>query len=79
MSLRTPQTAFTRFTGRSLATYERQVRLDGACKDLMNRPDKPIEDIALNWGLTNAGRFSRYFRDAYGVSPLSATRRKPHS
>ncbi|UDF32055.1 UNVERIFIED_ORG: helix-turn-helix domain-containing protein (plasmid) [Roseateles sp. XES5] len=76
VSLRTLQAAFLRFTGQSVATYQREARLDAAYKELMSNPDKPIEDVALKWGFTNAGRFSRYFRDAYGVSPLAATRRK---
>lgn len=76
VSLRTLQKAFDQFTGQSLADYERQVRLEGAYKELMKSSDKPIEDIALSWGFTNAGRFSRYFRDAFGVSPLSVTRRR---
>lgn len=76
VSLRTLQKAFDQFTGQSLADYERQVRLEGAYKDLMKSSDKPIEDVALSWGFTNAGRFSRYFRDAFGVSPLSVTRRR---
>lgn len=76
VSLRTLQKAFGDFTGQSLADYERQVRLEGAYKDLMKSSDKAIEDVALSWGFTNAGRFSRYFLDAYGVTPRSITRRR---
>lgn len=35
-----------------------------------------VEDIALRWGFTNAGRFSRYFKAAYGALPTEIVRRK---
>ena len=76
VSLRTLQKAFERFTGLTLADYARRARLEGAYKDLSGGSDRPIEDIALSWGFTNAGRFTKYFRNAYGVNPLSVTRRK---
>lgn len=79
VSLRTLQKAFGEFTGCSLGDYERQVRLEGAYKDLMKSSDRPIEDVALSWGFTNAGRFSRYFLNAYGVTPRSIARRRPRS
>jgi AraC-like DNA-binding protein len=57
--------------------YQRQVRLESARKDLVGDSAVPIEDIALKWGFTNAGRFSRYFREAYGVSPFAVARKGP--
>jgi AraC-like DNA-binding protein len=75
VSLRSLQAGFRHFGGMSIAAYQRQVRLESAHNDLLRNPDVPIEDIALKWGFTNAGRFSRYFRDAYGVSPFAVARK----
>lgn len=75
VSLRSLQAGFRRFAGMSIAAYQRQVRLESARNDLLRNPAAPIEDIALKWGFTNAGRFSRYFREAYGVSPFAVARK----
>jgi transcriptional regulator GlxA family with amidase domain len=77
VSLRSLQAGFRHFAGMSIAAYQRQVRLESARKDLVSDSAVPIEDIALKWGFTNAGRFSRYFRDAYGVSPFAVARKGP--
>jgi AraC-like DNA-binding protein len=75
VSLRSLQAGFRRFAGVSISTHQRQVRLARAHNDLLGNPTIPIEDIALKWGFTNAGRFSRYFREAYGISPFAVARR----
>ena len=75
VSLRSLQAGFRRFAGVSIVTHQRRVRLERAHNDLLRNPTIPIEDVALKWGFTNAGRFSRYFRDAYGVSPFAVARR----
>jgi AraC-like DNA-binding protein len=75
VSLRSLQAGFRHFAGMSIAAYQRQVRLESAHNDLLRNPSVPIEDIALKWGFTNAGRFSRYFREAYGVSPFAVARK----
>ncbi len=72
VSLRTLQDGFTRFVGMPIAFYHRRVRLQRAYDDLMEHPTVPIEDIAREWGFTNAGRFTRYFRETYGKSPFDA-------
>ncbi len=69
ISLRALQTGFRRFAGLSITAYQRQFRLERAHEDLVRDTGTSIEDIALRWGFTNAGRFSRYFKAAYGVSP----------
>jgi AraC-like DNA-binding protein len=69
VSLRSLQAGFRRFVGSSIKAYERQVRLEGAREDLMSNSGISIEEIALRWGFTNAGRFTRYFKAAYGISP----------
>jgi len=75
VSLRSLQAGFRHFAGMSIAANQRQVRLESAHNDLLRNPAVPIEDIALKWGFTNAGRFSRYFREAYGVSPFAVARK----
>jgi AraC-like DNA-binding protein len=69
VSLRSLQQGFTRFVGMPIAAYHRHIRLQHAYDDLLAYPSRPIEDIARKWGFTNAGRFTKYFREAYGASP----------
>lgn len=79
VSLRSLQAGFRRFAGMSIIAYQRQIRLENARKDLLEEPAIPVIDIARKWGFSNAGRFSRYFREAYGISPLSVERKGPKS
>ncbi len=74
VSLRSLQEGFQRFMGSSITAYQRQVRLGRARDDLVNDPSSSIEEIARRWGFSNAGRFSRYFKEAYGVSPAELAR-----
>lgn len=69
VSVRALQAGFRRFMGTSIAAYQRQVRLERAREDLIENPVSSVEEVARNWGFTNAGRFSRYFREIYGISP----------
>jgi AraC-like DNA-binding protein len=74
VSLRALQAGFRRFLGTSITAYQRKIRLERARADLLQNPSASIEKIALSWGFTNASRFSRYFRAAYGHSPTELTR-----
>ncbi|WP_426413413.1 AraC family transcriptional regulator [Bradyrhizobium ganzhouense] len=76
VSLRALQAGFRRFVGVSIAAYQRQLRLERARADLLRNPAASVEEVALRWGFTNTGRFSRYFREAYGVFPTQIIRRK---
>ncbi|WEX85805.1 AraC family transcriptional regulator [Sinorhizobium garamanticum] len=76
VSLRALQQGFRRFVGVSVGAYQRQVRLERARADLLREPGTSVEEIALRWGFTNAGRFSRYFKAAYGIFPTELIRRK---
>lgn len=69
VSVRALQAGFRRFVGTSIQAYQRQVRLERAREELIENPVSSVEDVARNWGFTNAGRFSRYFREVYGISP----------
>ncbi|MGX5802581.1 AraC family transcriptional regulator [Bradyrhizobium sp. Arg314] len=77
VSLRSLQAGFRRFVGVSIGAYQRQIRLERARADLFRNPTASIEIIALRWGFTNAGRFSRYFKAAYGLFPTELLRQKP--
>ncbi|WP_434722133.1 AraC family transcriptional regulator [Mesorhizobium sp. RIZ17] len=76
VSLRALQAGFRRFAGASIGAYQRQIRLERARADFLREPGASVEDIALRWGFTNAGRFSRYFKAAYGVFPTELIRRQ---
>lgn len=73
VSLRALQYGFRRFAGASITEYQRRVRLQRARSDLMTSPDS-VEAVALRWGFTNAGRFSRYFKATFGMSPSELRR-----
>lgn len=78
-SLRALQVGFRRFVGVSIGAYQRQVRLERARADLLSEPGTTIEEIALRWGFTNAGRFARYFKAAYGIFPTELVRQRLRS
>lgn len=69
VSLRALQAGFKRFAGMSIVAYQRQVRLEQAHNDLSRNPSLSVTEVALRWGFVNVGRFSRYFQNAYGISP----------
>ncbi|WP_277877216.1 AraC family transcriptional regulator [Acetobacter musti] len=75
VSLRSLQAGFRQFAGTSITTYQRRVRLERAREDILREPGTSVQDIALRWGFTNTGRFTRYFREAYGVSPAQLAKR----
>lgn len=75
VSLRSLQEGFSRFVGMPIVAYQRHVRLQRAYDDLVAEPAVLIEDIARRWGFTNAGRFTRYFREAYGANPFEIARK----
>ncbi|WP_089361250.1 AraC family transcriptional regulator [Pseudomonas segetis] len=70
VSLRALQDGFRRFMGTSIAAYQRQVRLERAHGAIVQDPSRSIAEIALGLGFTNMGRFSQYFQNAFGQSPL---------
>lgn len=64
----------------SVARHVRERRLERIRRDLAD-PDLvgvPISGVAARWGIGDAARFSRLFRDRYGVAP-SAYRTAAHS
>ncbi|MFJ3487412.1 helix-turn-helix domain-containing protein [Pseudomonas sp. NPDC090202] len=69
VSLRALQEGFKRFVGTSIVAYQRQVRLEYAWKLLQCEPSSSVNEVALRLGFSNAGRFSQYFQQAYGLRP----------
>lgn len=74
VSLRALQNGFRHFMGTSIVAYQRRVRLERARADILGDPTIAVETVALRWGFTNAGRFSRYFKDNFGVFPSELMR-----
>jgi transcriptional regulator GlxA family with amidase domain len=75
VSLRSLQNGFVQFVGTSIVAYQRRVRLERARNDLL-LGDLSVEAIARRWGFSNPGRFARYFKEAFGVSPVTITRNR---
>ena len=66
---------FSEISGMSFRDYLRYRRLAFALKDVRDT-QKSLLDIALNYGFSSHGAFTRAFKKAYGVTP-SAYRRNP--
>lgn len=74
-SYRTLQHAFRETYGISPMTYLRSVRLSRAHDELrLGDGSASVRDIALRWGFTHMGWFSRCYLEQFGVLP-SQTRR----
>lgn len=69
--------SFRKEIGMSPASFCRHLRLQKG-RELISKSDRPITAVALECGFTDGAHFSRWFRQAYGVSP-SAFRRAPDS
>jgi AraC-like DNA-binding protein len=73
VSLRSLQNGFNQFVGTSIVSYQRKVRLERARIELLAGRIS-VEAAARHWGFSNPGRFTRYFREAFGVSPADIVR-----
>jgi AraC family transcriptional regulator len=72
-------TMFRRCFGRTVATYVRQLRVELACRELLDS-NAPLADIALAAGFSDQSHFGRRFKEAIGVTPAvyrNAMRRVP--
>jgi AraC-like DNA-binding protein len=68
ISLRTLHAMFAE-TGESVSTYIRRRRLHRSHDALIGRRDRPIIDIAQDWGFKNPSHFARTFKAEYGLAP----------
>ncbi len=77
-SARALQLGFRRFREATPAAVIRQARLE-AVQQAFARGEATgtITDIALQYGFTNPGRFTRLYQAAFGVSPAEALRSGP--
>ncbi|WP_349974489.1 helix-turn-helix transcriptional regulator [Pseudomonas sp. WHRI 8519] len=75
VSVRALQEGFRRFAGTSIVGYQRQVRLEQARQVLASEQGTSVEQVALRFGFTNAGRFAQYFKAAFGLPPAQVRRR----
>ena len=68
--------AFQRHRGCSPLAYLRRVRLERVRADLA-RPEamETVTTVAMKWGFSHFGRFSGYYRQAFGESPSETLRR----
>ncbi len=72
LSTRGLQAAFQTSLGMTPMTYLRQVRLEGARRDLQRadpRRGDSVGEIATSWGFTHVGRFAKNYRDRFGETP----------
>ncbi|HEY3561760.1 MAG TPA: AraC family transcriptional regulator [Kribbella sp.] len=69
-SARALQYAFRRYLDCTPREYLRRVRLERAHRDLQNAgPGDTVASIALRWGFTSTGWFTRHYRTTYLQSP----------
>lgn len=65
--------AFRNFRGKTPMTVLRDIRLEGAHRDLQNG-ETTITDTVFKWGFTNPGRFSRLYAEKFGRKPSQTLR-----
>ncbi|MGH7125022.1 MAG: helix-turn-helix domain-containing protein [Stellaceae bacterium] len=77
LSSRTLQRQFREFAGKAPIAQLREIRLEGARRDLLRgSPSAKVMDIALRWGFPHFGRFSIDYRRRYGETPSETLRRQ---
>ncbi len=78
VTVRAVQLAFRRYLDTTPLGYLRQVRLEGAHRELAEAdPDRTtVTAIAADWRFTNASRFSAHYRAAYGIPPTQTLRQR---
>ena len=61
-----------RLTGKSMANYITQLRMEKAMQLLKSCPDLRVGDVAEQCGFMDVAYFSRVFRQHYGMTPTVA-------
>jgi Transcriptional regulator containing an amidase domain and an AraC-type DNA-binding HTH domain len=74
VSPRALEEGFRHFKGTTPSAYLRRLRLDAVRRDLRNGSGR-IADVALRWGFSSPGRFSRQYYAAFGERPSETLRR----
>ena len=57
--------------GMDFRTWRTRLRLEDACRLLLEEPDTPASDIGLKAGFTNRSNFSRQFLTHLGCTPTA--------
>jgi AraC-like DNA-binding protein len=68
ISMRSLQAGFRQWRGTQPHIFLRKIRLQGARQDL-RAGEASVTDVALRYGFANLGRFSAYYRAAFGELP----------
>lgn len=75
---RTLHRAFARERGTTPMQFLRRARLDQVRADLITaEAGSRVSGIAVKWGFTHLGRFSREYRKTFGEMPSATLRRRP--
>jgi AraC-like DNA-binding protein len=73
VSVRSLQLGFQQFKNTTPLNYLRQLRLEGARRDLLSSQDRlSVSAVAQHWGFTHMGRFSILYREAFGETPTES-------
>lgn len=74
MSRRTLQYCFEEVTGLSPTAFLRDIRLNGARRDLrrQHRSERTVAQVAMDWGFSHFGEFSRDYRLLFDELPSKA-------
>ena len=77
-SVRSLQLGFRQFRDTTPAAAIRQVRLEAVRQILaFGEGAQTVTDVAYQYGFTNPGRFSGFYKETFGVSPADDLRRNP--
>jgi AraC-like DNA-binding protein len=66
---------FREFTGTTPMNRLRDTRLERARAQIINLPEQPLGEIAVQWGFCHGGQFAQQYKKKFGESP-SETRRR---
>jgi len=74
ISTRGLQYVFRRALGVTPTEHLRAARLAGAHEELRRGTARSVTEAARRWGFSNASRFARHYREAYGRNPSQTLR-----
>ena len=70
ISEKTFQNSFKSMYGMTPKYFIQKIKLNKAHEDLLsNKQDINVSNIAMKWGFTHFGRFSKYYKDVFGTLP----------
>ena len=74
VSIRSLQAGFRQWRNTTPNTFLRNVRMRSA-REVLRSGEASVTDVALRYGFANPGRFSAYYKSAFGERPSSTRRR----